>query len=85
MFKLLLLQTDNIYTYVVYGINKWIVTAIAHGKPIETEPYDVDVRISEVKQTIFYFSIVVRYSIIVLESKRKILIPQLFSKCNSVY
>lgn len=37
------------YTHVVYGINKWIVTAIAHGEPIETEPNYVDIRISEMK------------------------------------
>lgn len=37
------------YTHVVYRINKWIVTAIAHGEPIETEPNYVDIRIPEIK------------------------------------
>jgi len=41
-------------TYVVYGINKWIVTAIAHGEPIETKPNYVDIRIPEIKLTIKY-------------------------------
>lgn len=43
------------YTHVVYGIDKWIVTAITHSEPVETEPYDVDIRIPESKHIIFHF------------------------------
>jgi len=46
-----------LYTHVVYGINKWIIAAIAHGEPIETEPNDVDIRIPEMKLTIKYIII----------------------------
>lgn len=43
--KYLIIWLYLTYTYVVNGINKWIVTAVAHGEPVETEPYDVNVRV----------------------------------------
>lgn len=44
------------YTHVVYGINEWIVAAVAHGEPIETEPYDVDVGIPAAKSKHLIFA-----------------------------
>jgi len=28
-------------TYVVYSVDKWVITAVAHCQPITTEEYDV--------------------------------------------
>lgn len=30
-------------TYIVYSIDKWIITAVAHRQPIAAEEYDVDI------------------------------------------
>jgi len=30
-------------TYVVYAVNKRIVTAVAHCQPVATEEYDIDI------------------------------------------
>lgn len=49
-------------THVIYWINKWIVTAITHGKPIETEPNYVDIRIPENKLTMKYIIIYQKHS-----------------------
>jgi len=42
-------------TYVVNGINEWVVTAVTHGKPIKAKPYDIDIRVPETRQTIRNF------------------------------
>jgi len=62
-------------THVVYWINEWIVTAIAHGEPIETEPNYVDIRIPKIKLTIKYSIII--YQIHSLGNKKIKLLKKL--------
>ena len=38
------------YTYIVNAIDERIVTAVAHSKPVATEPDDVDVTVPANRQ-----------------------------------
>jgi hypothetical protein len=33
---------DNLISYIINSIHKWIADAVAHGKPIAAEPDEVD-------------------------------------------
>lgn len=33
----------DVCTHVVYSIDKWIVTTVAHCEPVTTEEYNVDI------------------------------------------
>lgn len=33
-------------TYVIYSVNKWIVTTIWHGQPVEKKEYIMDIFVS---------------------------------------